>query len=114
MRSSCWPVFFPPKAAPDLSPCDNFFFHLFKQKFRKLDRSTQEKKKEAMMQAYDEVTVANVRACWRKCGLLKEEVVEEEVIEVSDDDTDVQEGSDSDCYEVLGKRKREDDDVHDA
>lgn len=32
------PVFFPPKAAADLSPLDNFFFSLFKTNFRRLDR----------------------------------------------------------------------------
>lgn len=68
------PVYFPAKTAADLSPCDNFFFHLFKLKFRKLDRSTPEKKREAAYQAYNDVSEENVRACFRKCGLLLDQV----------------------------------------
>jgi len=63
-------VYFPAKAAPDLLPCDNFFFHLFKDIFRKKDRSSILLKRKAAFEAYDAVTPSSVRACWRKCGLL--------------------------------------------
>jgi hypothetical protein len=64
------PCLFPAKTAPDLSPCDNFFFHLYKQAFRRKDRSTAEKKKAAAFAAYDGITSQKVLACWRKCKLL--------------------------------------------
>lgn len=65
--------YFPAKAACDLSACDNFFFRLMKNNFRKLDRSTPEKKELAANQAYNSVTAMSVRACWRKCGLIVEQ-----------------------------------------
>lgn len=68
------PVYFPPKAAPDLSPCDNVFFHLFKNEFRKLDRSTPELKREAAFVAYEAISASKVRSCWKKCGLLYDDV----------------------------------------
>lgn len=82
------PVYFPPKTAPDLSPCDNFFFHLFKNEFRKLDRSTPLKKREAAFRAYHSVSDENVRACFRKCGLLiedDEQDNQDEVVVVEED-----------------------------
>jgi hypothetical protein len=65
------PVFFPTKTSADLSPCDNFFFHAFKQKFRKiLPKSTLEEISRAAREAYRDVPEQTVRSCWRKCGLL--------------------------------------------
>lgn len=62
--------YFPAKTAPDLSPCDNFFFFLMKNNFRRLDRSTPELKIAAAHQAYNAVRAESVRSCWRKCGLI--------------------------------------------
>jgi transposase len=85
-------VFFPAKSAPDLSPCDNVFFHLFKDNFRKKDRSTPALKKKAAFEAYDGVQEKNVRACFKKCGLLvsaaQEEQMQQEIADESDDEWD--------------------------
>ncbi len=64
-------VFFPPSTAPDLSPCDNFFFSAFKNKFRQLwnDQAVGANKKDVAQQAYNSISANVVRACWRKCGL---------------------------------------------
>jgi transposase len=67
-------IYFPPKTAPDFSPCDNFFFALFKRIFRAKDRSTPERKKLAAFEAYAEVPEKAVRSCWRKCQLVREDV----------------------------------------
>jgi serine/threonine protein kinase len=53
------PVYFPAKTATELSPLDNCFFHLFKDIFRKLDRSTP-----AAEQAYQCVRTSSILACW--------------------------------------------------
>jgi transposase len=67
-------IFYPPKTAPDLSPCDNFFFALFKRRFREKDRSTPQKKKLAAYEAYAEISAHAVRACWKKCKLCSPDV----------------------------------------
>ena len=77
------PVFLPPKTAPDLSLCDNFFFHLFKNKFKTLNRSTPDKKKAVAEKAYSAVSEHSVLACFKKCKLLIEETNEKNDEEVS-------------------------------
>jgi len=63
-------VLLPAKTAPDLSPCDNFYFHYYKLRFNRLDRSTPEKKREAALAVYDEIPVRIMQACWRRCKLV--------------------------------------------
>lgn len=63
-------VYYPPKTVPDLSPCDNCFFSLYKRIFRANDRSTAERKRLAAFEAYSDVPAQSVRACWAKCKLV--------------------------------------------
>jgi transposase len=67
-------VYFPPKTAPDLSPCDNCFFSLFKRCFRAKDRSTPDKKRLAAFEAYSDIPASSVRACFRKCKLVEDDL----------------------------------------
>lgn len=64
------PVFLPPYASLAVSPCDNMFFHLFKTMFRKMDRSTPQRKMEAAQACYEAITTEQVLSCWRKCKLI--------------------------------------------
>jgi len=48
-----------------------FFFHAFKQKFRRIQpKTTVEDVSSAAHTAYREISEQTVRSCWRKCGLL--------------------------------------------
>jgi len=81
------PVYFPAKTAPDLSPLDNFFFHLFKNNFRPRDKSSPEAKKNSALEAYDAVANSSILACWKRCGLLTDTHVEE--IDLTEEPEDV-------------------------
>lgn len=80
-------VLLPPKTAPDLSPCDNFYFHLFKLRFNRTDRSTPEKKKAAALKVYSEIAPNIIQSCWRHCKL----VTPPEPVIIEDDGDDDEE-----------------------
>lgn len=67
------PILLPPKTAFLISPLDMGAIAAFKSHYYKLDRSTLELKKRAVLQAWDQVSNDALRNIFQNCGLIGEE-----------------------------------------
>lgn len=85
--------FFPPQTASELSPLDNFTIKLFKNNFRKLDRSSAALKKQAAVDAWGAIPAHSILSCWRKCKLIASPTAR---VEHEDEDEYLSEASEED------------------
>lgn len=70
------PIFIPPKTSFLVSPLDMGAIGAFKSYFYKLDRSTLERKKSAVQQAWDNVSNEALRNIFMNCGITSEETMD--------------------------------------